>query len=429
MKIGIVGLGYVGVTTAACLTKDGHQIYGVDVNADKVAKINKGESPIIEKDVDVFIKEAFLNKKIKAFTDINKTLKDCSKILICVGTPSSLSGSIDLKYIKRVFKDIKNAYDPTFGPKDLIIRSTVLPTTTKELILPLIAEEIESENFNLFFHPEFLREGSAVKDYYNPPKIVVGELKPGTASRVLELYKKIDAPKISTKIDVAEMVKYSDNIFHALKISFANEVGYYCNSKNIDSIEVMDIFKKDKKLNISKNYLNPGFAFGGSCLPKDLNAFSFDFKNNQKINLPLIESINKSNENQINRAYSLIKNFKPHKIGVYGLTFKEGTDDIRESPYLKIVQKIKEDKINFSIYDPLLSNSEIFGQNKEYYLKNDLSEDLFVSGIDNLLDCDIILINHLITSQDLNFFLSKNMYLIDFTSTIKLKSDRLIKLN
>ncbi len=304
-----------------------------------------------------------------------------------------------------------------------------MPTTTKELILPLIAEEIESGNFNLFFHPEFLREGSAVADYYNPPKIVVGELKPGTASRVLDLYKKIDAPKISTKIEVAEMVKYSDNIFHALKITFANEIGYYCNSKNIDSIEVMNIFKEDEKLNISKNYLNPGFAFGGSCLPKDLNAFSFDFKNNQKIVLPLIESINKSNENQINRAYSLIKSFEPDNIGVYGLTFKEGTDDIRESPYLKIVQKIKKDKINFSIYDPLLSNSKIFGQNKEYYLKNSLNENLFVSNIDNLSDSDLILINHSISSKDLNFFLSKNIYLIDFTSTIMVKSNRLIKLN
>jgi GDP-mannose 6-dehydrogenase len=366
-----MGMGYVGVTTAACLAKEEHSVIGVDVVKEKIDIINSGKSPIIEPFIDDIIRKSVASGKLKATTNTDYAVNSSELIFICVGTPAKENGRIDLLYIQRVCKEIGDAMSYTKGNRLIVLRSTVFPGTTENVVVPILEESSGKKvgtNFGVCFNPEFMREGSSVDDFYNPPKTVVGGNSNKSADRLIEVFSKFtNAPVIKTSLKVAEMVKYVDNIFHALKISFANEIGLVSKKIGIDSHEVMDIFCSDTKLNISPEYLKPGFAFGGSCLPKDLKAFLYESKL-LDLQLPLINSLIHTNENQITVAVNMIRKTGKKNVGIFGLSFKEGTDDLRGSPMVKLVEILIGKGYNVFIYDKYVSLAKIFGSNKDYIL-------------------------------------------------------------
>ncbi len=333
MDISIFGLGYVGAVSAACLANEGHNVIGVDTVDIKVNLINEGKSPIIEKDIGEIIKAAVEKGKLSATADARKAVEQSDISLVCVGTPTQANGDLDTSYVRRVCKNIGTAIKDKDSYHVVVIRSTILPGTIKNLVIPVLEEnshKIAGRDFGLCSNPEFLREGSAVYDFYNPPKTVIGEIDEKSGDLLEVLYKKFDAPFIRTKIEVAEMIKYVDNVWHALKVVFGNEIGKICKSLGVDSHEIMDIFCSDTKLNISPYYLKPGFAFGGSCLPKDVRALVYKGKN-LDIDLPVLNAILPSNRAHIENGLRLVMESKNKKIGVLGFSFKAGTDDLRES--------------------------------------------------------------------------------------------------
>lgn len=368
MNISIFGLGYVGCVSAACLAKEGHQVIGIDVNVDKVNMINSGKSPIIETGLDEIIKEVVAKNKLKATTDSQEGVLNSEISLICVGTPSNENGSLDLRYIKKVCIDIGQALAKKSQFHIVVVRSTVLPGTVKSVVIPTLEKNSTKRveiDFGVCINPEFLREGSSIYDFYHPPKTLIGELDKRSGDVVANLYKNIDSPVVRTSIEVAEMIKYVNNTFHALKVCFANEIGNICKKKGIDSHQVMDIFCMDTKLNLSPYYLKPGFAFGGSCLPKDLRALLYEGKQ-LDINLPVLEAIQKSNEYQINLAINKILKLGKKKIGILGVSFKAGTDDLRESPIVTLIETLIGKGYKIKIYDKNVNIAKIFGANKRY---------------------------------------------------------------
>lgn len=371
MKITVMGMGYVGVVTVACLAREGHDVVGVDVAKNKVDIINSGKSPIIEPDMDELIREGLEAGRLSATTDPADAAATSELIFVCVGTPARGNGRIELANIRQVCSEIGALLKGAEGYPSIVLRSTVFPGTMEGIVIPTLEEysgKKAGRDFGVCFNPEFMREGSSVYDFYNPPKTVVGELDPKTADRLIEVFSAFtDAPTIRAGLRAAEMVKYVDNIFHALKISFANEVGRACKKVEVDSHVVMDIFCRDTKLNISSRYLKPGYAFGGSCLPKDLNAFLYESKL-LDLELPLIESLMATNNKQIEAALDLIKNTGKKKIGIFGLSFKEGTDDLRESPMVKLVEHLIGKGYNVRIYDRNVSIAKLFGSNRDYIL-------------------------------------------------------------
>jgi GDP-mannose 6-dehydrogenase len=301
LKISIFGLGYVGTVSAGCLAHDGHEIVGVDPIQTKVDLINGGASPIIEADIGDLIADAVESGKLHATCDPAEAIHATELSFVCVGTPSQPNGSLDLHYIRRICEQIGAALREREAYHTVVIRSTILPGTMNRIVIPVLQEssgKTAGVDFGVSHNPEFLREGSAVRDYKAPPKTVIGELDKASGSLLAQLYAKLDAPLIRVPLEVAEMVKYIDNSWHALKIGFANEVGTLCKALGVDSHEVMDIFCLDKKLNISSAYLRPGFAFGGSFLPKDLRALSYTAKLHD-LDLPILRSILPSNELQV----------------------------------------------------------------------------------------------------------------------------------
>jgi len=371
MNIAIIGMGYVGVTSAACLAKQGHSIIGVDVVKEKVNMINNGNSPIIEANIENLIQEGAKHGKLTATTDTGYAVKNCELIFICVGTPANENGRINLEYVERVCREIASAFKETNGRPTVILRSTVFPGTTSDLVIPILEEFSRKKagiGFGVCYNPEFMREGSSIHDFYNPPKIVVGEYDSASGDELIEVYSKFtNSPIFRTELRVAEMVKYVDNSFHALKVGFANEIGRINKKIGIDSHKVMDIFCSDTKLNISSKYLKPGFAFGGSCLPKDLEALLYQAKL-LDIELPIMKALPETNEKQIALAVNMIKKAGKKKIGILGLSFKEGTDDLRESPMVKLVETLIGKGYNVSIYDKYVSTAKIFGANRDYIL-------------------------------------------------------------
>jgi len=368
MNISIFGLGYVGCVSAACLAKEGHQVIGVDVNIDKVKMINSGKSPIIEKGLDEIIKDVVASNKLKATTNSQEGILNSEISLICVGTPSNENGSLDLTYINRVCLDIGQALAKKDSFHIVVLRSTVLPGTVKSTVIPTLEKNSLKKagiDFGVCTNPEFLREGSSIYDFYHPPKTLIGELDKRSGDAVAQIYKNIDSPVVRTSIEVAEMIKYVNNTFHALKVCFANEIGNICKKKGIDSHEVMDIFCLDTKLNLSPYYLKPGFAFGGSCLPKDLRALLYEGKH-LDLNLPVLEAILKSNEYQINLAMKKILNLEKKKIGILGFSFKAGTDDLRESPLVMLIETLIGKGYKIKIYDRNVNIARLFGANKKY---------------------------------------------------------------
>jgi GDP-mannose 6-dehydrogenase len=422
MKISVFGLGYVGVVTAACLAREGHKIIGVDVQPIKVDMINSGQSPIIEEQIDKLVFDAVSNGSLKATLDSNVAVKSSDLAIVCVGTPSKGDGSLDNQYITQVVSQIGRALREREAPFYIVIRSTVLPGTLRDLVIPTLEQSCGralGDGYEVTFHPEFLREGTSVSDFYNPPKIVVGEASPGSSQKVLDLYSaEIEAPRIVCSIEVAEMLKYCDNLFHALKITFANEVGQFCRCNGIDSQEVMSIFCQDTKLNLSAKYLKPGFAFGGSCLPKDLRAF-LSVARMQNLKLPMLENVIVSNQQQIERSLDLVLSTNASRIGFHGIAFKPGTDDLRESPLVELGERLLGKGKKLVIFDEKVQIARLIGGNKSYveqvfpHLAGFLTEQ-----IDRLLDCEVVLIGHPVSEECLQNYLKNGIKVMDLTGTL-----------
>jgi GDP-mannose 6-dehydrogenase len=389
LRISVFGLGYVGTVSAGCLAREGHEIVGVDPVADKVALINDGRSPIVEADIGEIIALAVRAGALCATEDVAQAILDTEMSFICVGTPSQSNGNLDLRYVRRICEQIGQALEQKAGRHVVVIRSTVLPGTMHKIVIPVLEETSGRKagtHFGVCHNPEFLREGSAVKDFYYPPKTVIGELDRASGDLLAALYEKIDAPLIRTNLETAEMVKYVDNSWHALKIGFANEIGNLCKSLDIDSHAVMKIFCQDEKLNISPAYLRPGFAFGGSCLPKDLRALAYQAKMHD-LELPILSSILPSNEMQISRGFRLIEGKGHKRVGVLGFSFKAGTDDLRESPMVEVIERLLGKGYDLRIYDKNVRIASLVGANRDFILNRipHISR-LMVDSIDQVLE-------------------------------------------
>jgi GDP-mannose 6-dehydrogenase len=367
MNISIFGLGYVGCVSLGCLAQNGHYVIGVDVSETKVSQINKGIATIVEKDIDKIIKEQRAYNRIRATTDYSDAVLNSEISIIAVGTPSSAKGHLNLDYIFHVAGNIAEVLSKKNSFHVVAIRSTVFPGTC-EKFARIIEEKTNKKNnvdFAVIDNPEFLREGSAVRDYYNPPLTLIGSDCDKAAEKMKSLYAQLPAEIIITDVKVAEIMKYVNNTFHALKISFANEIGNICSALNIDSHKVMEIFCKDKQLNISPYYFKPGFAYGGSCLPKDLKGLQ-TLAHDLYVKAPVIESIDKTNEIQIHRAVGILSKYFGKKIAVLGISFKAGTDDLRNSPFVEVIEILLGRGYDLCIYDENIEVARLTGKNKEY---------------------------------------------------------------
>ena len=368
MKISVFGLGYVGCVSAGCLTSLGHNVIGVDVNPMKVDMVNAGQSPVIEEGLDTLISEGVKAGRLRADTRADEAIAASDVSLICVGTPSDDNGNLNLMAAERVCQEIGQALAVKDGYHVVVVRSTMLPGSTEERVIPILENASgcrAGQDFGVAFNPEFLREGTAVHDFHHPPISLIGQYDIRGAQMIAELYADIDAPLLIVPLKVAEMVKYANNAFHALKIAFANEIGNICKEQGIDSHQVMDVFCMDNKLNLSAYYLKPGFAFGGSCLPKDLRALLYH-AHRLDLNVSVLEAILPSNEAQIKRGVDLIKRTGRKKIGVLGLSFKAGTDDLRESPMVVLIETLIGKGYQVKIYDKNVSLARLHGANRAY---------------------------------------------------------------
>ena len=367
-SISIFGLGYVGAVTSACLASRGHRIIGVDPNASKVEHIQAGMSPIVEVGVQEMIAAAKNAGLISATGDATAAVMSSDISFISVGTPSQRNGKLDLSYVRKVCTDIGHSLRQKDSFHWIVLRSTVLPGTTESVITPALeaaSGKKVGRDFLVCFNPEFLREGTAVADFFNPPFTVIGTDDPILAAPIHELYSFLSAQMWETSIQAAEMIKYSCNAFHALKVAFANEMGSISRALGVDPKIVSDIFKSDTRLNISTAYLSPGFAFGGSCLPKDLKALTYRARE-LDLKLPLLESILPSNAEHIDRAAEAILALGMRKIGVLGLSFKPGTDDLRESSIVHLVKRLIAEGCQVQIWDKNVSLGQLIGSNRQF---------------------------------------------------------------
>lgn len=370
MRISIFGLGYVGTVTAGCFAQDGHEVIGVDPFRAKVDLINAGRSPIIEAQIEEIISAEVKSGRLRATSDQDQAIRETELSFVCVGTPSQINGNLDLSFIRRVCELIGDALKTKPTRHTVVIRSTILPGTMRDVVIPTLEEHSGKKagvDFGVCNNPEFLREGTAVKDFNSPPKTVIGELDRESGEILASLYSKLQAPLIRTEIEIAEMIKYVDNCWHALKIGFANEIGNLCKSFSIDSHAVMKIFCEDKKLNISPMYLTPGFAFGGSCLPKDLRAITYTGKM-RDLELPIMSSVLPSNELQVSRGVQMIMGKGKRKVGVLGFSFKAGTDDLRESPIIEVIERLLGKGYDLRIYDKNVRIASLVGANRDFIL-------------------------------------------------------------
>lgn len=368
MRISIFGIGYVGCVSAACFARAGHEVIGVDVNPTKVEIINSGASPIVEPGIGELIRDVVKEGKLSATTDTAHAVKSTDISLVCVGTPSKPNGSLDLGHVARVCEQIGAAMADKSERHTVVIRSTMLPGSIESVAQPAIEStsgKKAGKDFGLAVNPEFLREGTSLKDFYAPPFTLIGTDDEETAKIVSQLYSGIDAPVFTTSMKTAEMVKYVCNCFHALKVSFANEIGNICKALELDSHEVMNVFCADTKLNLSSYYLKPAFAFGGSCLPKDLRAVTYKAKE-LDVEVPLLTAISLTNRLQIERALDMVLRTGKKRIGILGFSFKAGTDDLRESPMVTLIETLIGKGLDLVIYDRDVSLARLFGSNREY---------------------------------------------------------------
>lgn len=389
MKIAVFGLGYVGMVTAACLAHEGHEVVGVDVNARKVDQLTRGEATVHEPGLSEIVAESVRSGRLRATDSAKEAVDDSQVSLICVGTPSNANGSLDTRYVEKVCGEIGDALRGSDREHVVVIRSTVLPGTSRDRLLPLLltrsgrsaAADVPADGaadsgapghdgpsgntVGIAVNPEFLREGSAIHDFFHPSVVVVGADDACSAGMVGEMYGGIDAPVAEVSVPAAEMVKYVNNAFHALKITFANEVGALSKSNGVDGREVMEILTMDSRLNISGAYLRPGFAFGGSCLPKDMRAL-LHRAGQLDVSVPLLSSIPSSNEQHVSRAICAIESLGRRSVGVLGLSFKAGTDDVRESPSVPLIETLIGRGYEVSVFDDAVEPDRLFGANREY---------------------------------------------------------------
>ena len=368
MKICVIGLGYVGAVTASCLARDGHDVLGVDLDETKLDLLRAGKSPVIEEGIDEITRTAAESGRLQVQSGIDSGLAQFDIIFICVGTPSSPNGSQDLTAVKRVAEEVGEALRDADGFPVVVIRSTVYPGSTDTVIRPVLEAASGSrvgDSFGLAFQPEFLREGSSVKDFYNPPYTIIGTDCPKSEGVLRQLFESFPGEFIATPVRVAEMLKLTCNVFHALKITFANEVGRLGRSLGVDSREVMQLVCKDTSLNISPAYLRPGFAYGGSCLPKDLRAMLYLAKSND-VEIPLMRGIQYTNELHIQHAAEMVKASGSRKVGMIGLSFKPGTDDLRESPLVALAEHLIGKGYELKIHDGAVNVARLIGSNRRF---------------------------------------------------------------
>ncbi len=368
MKLSIFGLGYVGCVSAACFASNGHEVIGVEVNPLKVEIINGGRSPIVEPGIEELISAAVKQGRFRATTDANEAVAESDVSLVCIGTPGNHNGSLDLSYIKRACQQIGEALASKSRYHVVAMRSTMLPGTIEQAVIPTLevfSGKRAGRDFGVAVNPEFLREGTSIYDFAHPPFTLIGTDDEEASVLLKRLYACIDAPLVNVGIKEAEMVKYACNSFHALKVAFANEIGNVSKALGVDSHVVMDVFCKDTKLNLSPYYLKPGFAFGGSCLPKDLRAITYKAKE-LDVEVPLLNSILLSNRQQVERAVDTVLRTGRKNVGVLGLSFKAGTDDLRESPMVALIETLIGKGLKLTIYDRDVELARLFGANKQY---------------------------------------------------------------
>ena len=372
MKISVFGLGYVGTVSAACLSADGHHVIGVDTSITKVDLINAGTAPIVEKDIAPLLREAVAIGRLRATTDVRDAVANSELSLVCVGTPSQRNGNLDLSHVAKVCDEIGACLADLGRFHVIAIRSTMLPGSIRSTVVPALERASglrAGVDFGVCINPEFLREGSAVWDYRNPPKTVIGAIDQFSADLIERLYSNLAVPLLKTSLETAEMVKYTDNAWHALKVAFANEIGSICKSLDVDSHEVMDIFCKDTKLNLSPYYLKPGYAFGGSCLPKDLRALTYKAKAID-VEVPILNAILPSNAIHTERGIEMVLESDKRRVGILGFSFKAGTDDLRESPLVHLIETLIGKGLELKLYDRNVNLAALVGANRDFILNH-----------------------------------------------------------
>ncbi|MDF3932602.1 nucleotide sugar dehydrogenase [Pseudomonas citronellolis] len=368
MRISIFGLGYVGAVCAGCLSARGHEVIGVDVSQGKIDLINQGKSPIVEPGLGELLLAGVESGRLRGTTEVREAVLGSEMSFICVGTPSKRNGDLDLAYLEVVCRQIGEALRDKAERHTIVVRSTVLPGTVNNVVIPLVeaaSGKRAGEDFGVATNPEFLRESTAIKDYDFPAMTVIGELDKASGDLLASLYEGLDAPIIRKSVEVAEMIKYTCNVWHAVKVSFANEIGSIAKACGVDGREVMDVVCQDRKLNLSRYYLRPGFAFGGSCLPKDVRALTYR-AGQLDVEHPMLSSVMRSNQVQVQRAMELISGYGKRKVGLLGLAFKAGSDDLRESPLVELAEQLIGKGYELKIYDRNVEYARVFGANKDY---------------------------------------------------------------
>ena len=420
MRISIFGTGYVGVVSLACLVRDGHFVTGVDPVRTKIDDLSLGKTPIQEPHVAELLEMGHRAGRLHATTDAATALADAEMVWLCVGTPSRADGGIQLKSIVEAIRGIGQCLRTSKNRPLIVIRSTVLPGTSSDELIPAL-ENVSGltvgKDIQVVYHPEFLREGTAVEDFDHPPKIVVGEQTEGAADPLLSIYAKYEAPRFRLQLSEAELVKYCDNLFHAVKITFANEVGMLAKSMGIDARRVSAVFCADTKLNISPRYLRPGFAFGGSCLPKDIRAV-LRRATEESLELPMLNSVMSSNRTQIDRLVDRVLLHSPAQVGMVGLAFKPNTDDMRESPYVAVAKRLIGEGIMLRIFDRGVHPDRLIGSNK-LAVQQALGhlEKLLVSQVEDLDPCDLVLVNHnTVDSHRVHTWMDHGTHVIDLAN-------------
>ena len=367
-RVSVFGLGYVGAVTAACLADAGHDVVGVDVSQLKVDLINAGRSPIVEAGIEELIAAQVAAGRLRATSDGGEAVAASEMSLVCVGTPSNANGSLDLRYVRRVCRDIGEAIAASGGYHVVVARSTMLPGSTEEIVIPALEEASgmrAGDGLGVCYLPEFLREGTSIADFHRPPFTVVGGADERASSIVADLFAEVEAPLFVVPFRVAEMLKYTSNAFHALKVVFANEIGVLCKAQGIDSHQVMDLFCRDEKLNVSRAYLRPGYALGGSCLPKDLRALLYQGRR-LDVHPPVLEAILASNRRHVELAYEAVRATGSKRVAVLGFSFKAGTDDLRESPIVELIERLIGKGFQVAVYDRNVSLATLHGSNRAY---------------------------------------------------------------
>ena len=368
MNISIFGLGYVGAVCAGCLSARGHTVIGVDISPAKIDMINQGKSPIVEPGLEQLLQQAVQQGRLYGTTDVQRAVLDTELSLLCVGTPSKKNGDLDLVYMEAVCRQIGEALRDKAGRHTVVVRSTVLPGTVNNVVIPLLEQASGKKagvDFGVAVNPEFLRESTAIKDYDFPAMTVIGELDTQSGDILQSLYEGLDAPVIRKSIEVAEMIKYTCNVWHATKVTFANEIGNIAKACGVDGREVMEVVCQDKALNLSQYYMRPGFAFGGSCLPKDVRALTYR-AGQLDVEHPLLASIMSSNRSQVQNAFDLVSGFNKRRIGLLGLSFKAGSDDLRESPLVELAEMLIGKGYELRIFDANVEYARVFGANRDY---------------------------------------------------------------